>query len=398
MKTLLRAAACLWLLVGLPAQAVNVVFTDAERSADGLAFHMDRAGDLYPPGNVPVNTAAMLNGDDKRPAVNLADPEFAGLKGLYRWESARNSPNWQALVRHAGITPSRDFDLDWLLIQQALRGAVVDRIDALQAPDVVLAIHGFNNTHAESIGWYQLFEADLRRRNPRAEFVRMYWDGLSYGKGPGIWGEAQYNGPGVGHQLRRILNRLRPDLPLRVFTHSSGAFVLSNALGDGTGGFDPDDLSDAFMARAGGAPGYEYPSQLEDLRIAMLVPAAPLSTFANFRQGERGAIPVRVILGTSRKDSATSKFWARCRWSGDTCMSNKPRKACAWVREGLGIDPPRLAVVDFHRPFGLFHYHGHGVDSYIEDPEWVQLVSQLFDERPELPAGTRRWCDPPLGA
>ena len=183
-----------------------------------------------------------------------------------------------------------------------------------------------------------------------------------------------------------------------MFTHSSGAFVLSNALGDGSGGFNPSDLNDEFMAKAGGAPGYEYPRQLRDLRVAMLVPAAPLTTFANFRQGERGAIPARVILGNSRKDSATSKLPAICHWKGDTCMSVKPKEACTRVRADLGIEVPQLVVVNFPRPFWFWRYHGHGVSSYMVDSQWDELTSNLFDEHPELPAGTKRWCLPPFGA
>lgn len=391
MGKLLYVVAWLALAVSFPAGAVNVVYPDAERAEDPHAFYMDRAGDLYPPATVPVNTKALLNGDPERPRVDLATADFAALKSLYRWERERNSPRWQALVTHTRVVPGNAFDQDWTSIQAALRREAIDRINAVAAKDVVLLVHGFNNTHKEARCWYEAVESDFRQRRDGVSFVRMYWDGLSYGKGPGIWGEAQYNGPDVGHQLRRILNQLREDLPLRVFTHSSGAFVMANALGDGTAAFDPDDLDEDFIAKARGAAGYEFP-KLTDLRVAMLVPAATLTTFANFKQGERGAIPARLILGTSRKDSATSKFWARCKWAGATCMAIKPKQACAAVRDHLGIAPPRVAIVDFPRPSGLFRYHGHGVDSYMEDAQWTELTGSLFEEQPGTPAGTVQWC------
>lgn len=173
-----------------------------------------------------------------RPTVDPAHADFAVLRSLYDWKSRLPDadPDWQALLRHTAVTPSGDFAIDWGQVQTALRQEVATTLNDLgRTHDVVLMIHGYNNDHKAAQGWYQQAENGLRdaaRGNARPlAFVRMYWDGLE-GRTPFfVWTRAQYNGPLVGLELRRILALVEPHVPLRAFTHSSGAVVIANAPG-----------------------------------------------------------------------------------------------------------------------------------------------------------------------
>ena len=370
------------------ATKTQVLYSSDQRSATRLSFFMDRAGDLYPPASVSVDDRAMLA--PRTPA------DFVTLKAAYR-EKAKESgnPDWSALLSAAGVDPSGAFEQDWERIQTAFRTALADRIttSARDADDVVLLIHGFNNTYAEAAAWYALVEDDLSRhaaaKGRRLAFVRMYWNGLT-GSPPAVWTAAQANGPWVGLGLRRVFNRLPDDIPLRVFTHSSGAFVMTNALGDGSSAFP--DMGEPYFTRAQGGDGHPIPT-LSDLRLAMLVPAQPLTAYGEFIRddGVFGLVPDRIVLGTSRRDFATGKarLFTPCWLYGATCMTVKPRKACELVWGDLGRQP---ILVDFTQP--RLRSHPHAVKAYRKDPEWPELIAALLDDEPPATAAQALCRDP----
>ncbi|ASR43607.1 hypothetical protein BEN78_09705 [Xanthomonas citri pv. mangiferaeindicae] len=367
----------------------NVTYSKAERKTYNPAFFMDREGDLYPPGEVYVDRQGVLG-----PGIRKRS---AHLKGYYRRQAEAQSADWAALVRATGITPTTDFDRDWTAIQAHLRARAIALFQHGPDEDVLLVVHGFNNDFEDADEWIDVLDRDIRERRPRTRVVRMYWDGLARDVPIGIWAKAQFNGPPVGHGLRRILNQLDPGTRLRILTHSSGAFVVTNALGDGSasfGGFEDKHWRPEVAQRAGAAQGdYTIPSQLTDLRVAMLVPAQPANAFDRFvrrtTQGTElhGAIPRRLVLGTSRTDEATSKLRTRCGWFGATCMATEPEQACDAIRRALSLPDrsPSVAIIDFPAPINQ-RYHPHGVVSYMQDmAEWNELMRQLFG--PE-PAGT----------
>src|SRR5690606_27402460 len=130
------------------------------------------------------------------------------------------------------------------------------------ADHVVLLIHGFNNTGSEARKgfehWHSLLDA-----YPGTSTFEVYWDGLSSRIGPMVWGMAQWNGPLVGLGLRRIVNQLPANIPLRIVTHSSGAFVLTDLLGNGSVNFTEENPSSDYIQRSSGrVAGYEFPKKL----------------------------------------------------------------------------------------------------------------------------------------
>ncbi|MEH6420085.1 alpha/beta hydrolase [Pseudomonas sp. CGJS7] len=395
MKWLLCTAAFLLSAIIAPAQADNVVYEDSIRqNAKLLSFFVDRAGDLYPPGDVSVDDKALRNRDLRRPFNRNESPDYATLRALYRWEWANRTPRWRALAELSAtpLTPDADFDQAWSLIQQVLRAKLTADLKALRNRHVMLLVHGFNNDFKDATAWYAKVEESIAAQQTDVAFVRMYWDGLS-DMPLKIWGEAQYNGPSVGLGLRRILNQLPSNYPLRVFTHSSGAFVMTNALGDGSGAFNPKALSEEYVLKATGAPDYEFP-KLDDLRLAMLVPAQPTTAYRNFKQGQQGAVPARIILGTSPKDFATTKFFRVCRMAGATCMAVKPQQACADVQRDLGVAAPRVSVVNFPASHVPLVRHDHDVPAYMRDSQWKDLLEAMLGDTLQVTDDTRRFCFP----
>lgn len=394
----------------------QVFFNDCMRaSEDATAFYMDRYGDLYPPGAVSLDVFHFINvRNGPRPYVSPHTPEFASLKALYRWKSGRArdvDADWRNLLAHAGVMASGDFEVDWAAVQVVLRGREARRISALgrEFDDVVLLIHGYNNDHEDARAWYGRVESNFRdegsRYGRRVAFVRMYWDGLK-GKTPlFIWDNAQYNGYLVGLELRRLLASVEGDTPLRVFTHSSGAYVITNALGDASAGAQLGAMPEIYHRRSAGAVAlYAPPMQLRDLRVAMLVPAQPTIAFRHyFRNADTGQpdpakralVPQRLILGLSKRDAATNKYGViPCAWKGATCMAVKIRQSCRQVAEDLDIAPPQLLAVNFAKQ-GL--RHPHAVKAYMDDDEWPELTRALLAPDPGMPTGTPELCATPVG-
>ncbi|WP_369981544.1 alpha/beta hydrolase [Xanthomonas bundabergensis] len=358
----------------------NIVYTQEERRTEQSAFFMDRRGDLYPPGDVYVSKWGVWGRKFKE----------ASLEAHFRRQARRQSSDWQKLLRITEVKPTGNFDSDWDLVQRALVRRAADQFNHEGASDVLLVVHGFNNNFEKANKWLDPFQDYIQQARPKTHVVRMYWDGLSNRTGIGIWGEAQYNGPHVGQSLRRILNQLDPNTKLRIFTHSSGAYVVVNALGNGGASFQ--DFSDKSWSkqireRAGQTEGeYAIPSRIADLRVAMLVPAQPTIAFDRFTQNKQagsglvGVIPKRLVLGTSAQDSATTKHFVGCEQFGVTCMATQPKSACSEVRTALERpgQPSPVVVVDFPKPSNG-NRHQHGVTAYMEDTqEWGELIRQLF--------------------
>lgn len=370
----------------------NIVYSDKERETSNPSIFMDRMGDFYPAASVHVDVEKMRC--QGVPRKQCDGNTVATLRRYFLEEFKSNSTIWNDLLRSVEALPSGNFDKDWGIIQSKLRSKATGIMKNSSGMEVLLVVQGYNSDYSRTNEWLD----SLHR--PGLHLVALYWDGLTGSKtGIGPWGEAQYNGPRVGQSLRTVLNQLDPDTRLRIFTHSSGAFVVTNALGNGGGSFDGFVNSPELKQRAGALQGdYRIPSNLTDLRVAMLVPAQPLSAFDHYRDERgsdtsfQGVVPNRLILGTSRRDLPTSKHILFCWMFGDTCMSVKPKKACSRVRSQLSGTPSSVVIVNFPKPLKGY-FHEHAVLAYKQDStQWNELIRQLFDEEPGTPQGTVDYC------
>lgn len=326
-KISLRLQVSLLLLIvlrlGMPTHAVaqlsarpkyhsyyHALALDRPTAADTVRLYIDRLGSIYPP------------------APYLPDASFKARKykqALDEWFYApKHKAQLSALEKYCGVAPllaSNGRAQHWEQIQDTLATRTARYLNQATRPagqpgrrPLVALIHGFNNSEVETpfTGTYPalLHEPKLAR----AVWLEVRWDGLHKRVPVGIWGAAQLNGRYAGLALREVLCRTAPDTPIRMFTHSSGAIVASQALWNSQAGRAEqlkDDIRDLYQQ----IPTPTHP----DIRVGMIVPAVPPDVFYNYprrtvglpsrpAQCQPGTGPAyRVVLGQNARDFAVSK-------------------------------------------------------------------------------------------
>ena len=376
--------------------AGNVTYTDAERRIDANAILFDRNGDLYPPASVKLDGEQVLFG---------RGDSIASLKEHYREAAKENPDEWQALLTATGVKNSAEFDATWLKVQGSLRKETAGRLNRIVADGsaLVLLIHGYNNTYEQAHWWYSLVEPDIRAKQPKVAIVRVYWDGLTDGglrsNPANIWGDAQWNFPLVGVELRRLLADADGVSKLRVLTHSSGGPLIANALGNASKPFERDreapgqnrQLDDYFAKAAGKIAGYGLPS-IADIRVAMIAPAASMNTFEHFGSGWYRLD--KLVLGANRKDVADSKGFLSCSAVGATCLTTRPQESCDVLRKRLAS--VKTSIFDFSgskdSPKSFYFWDAHGVDAYQQREDWDAFLSHWLLDAPTMPDESAAVC------
>jgi hypothetical protein len=383
---------CLLLLASpLAAQhAANVLFTgpvrttrsDTVRSA---AVFFDRDGNIYPQASFPMDS------------VRLARETYNRLVEYFRPTTREGRWAWNAL-RAAYPVSLRDtsFNALWVATQDAMADDIalqVRRIAQGRAPLVIL-IHGFNNTAAEAREVYGDADSLIRGAQPDAPRLEVYWDGLS-GQGTkrgdvAAWGGAQHNSYFVGLGLRRILNRLDTALPVRVLTHSSGAIVITNALWNVEAKLDtrsrnPTFLQEIAQYRRNRDDSTRFPTPISsDLRIAMIAPAMPGLTFADFATrtpaSHSTVSPSRVIVGLNDRDEVIRKYVGLETIFGSTSLGARTSEFSRWVIPAMNRpgEQPRAFCVDF-----ADDSRKHAWTVYLRRAAMRDLLALLFADEPQ---------------
>lgn len=255
---------------------------------------------------------------------------------------------------------------------------------------LVILIHGFNVPNAED--GYTLAREAVKfhlRGNENPVFWQVNWDGrqtkfLRYNN---AWSGAQANGPLVGLNMRRVLKpvvEMSPSTPIRVITHSSGAFVAASLLGNNSnalplatdrvnastytseGTFEQTSMFSqedtplgcyAFfkkhIADDSSQGSFSVP-QPSDIRLAVIAPATPFNSFAmlptppNFerqRRSQDGLLVKKLdlIVGLNEDDVAVTKGFLPSSAMGATTLGANLKEYFKLERalEDLALDPNR---------------------------------------------------------
>jgi hypothetical protein len=248
----------------------------------------------------------------------------------------------------------------------------------------------------------------------RTVYLQLFWDGLTNDLGIPIWTKAQFNFPLVGLAFRRVLNRVPADVPVRILTHSSGGPLVANTLWNAIGSLERDGDTadwpqyDIYRRHAGDTVGEWAPPRHPDMRVGMIVPAMPGSTFDSIAPALPG--PARVIIGVNPHDLAITKFgWVPVSWkfwrapcvqAGSTCLSAKWEDYCDKTRPKLGGDAGTLVrVVNFSRPRrthrdwkSAYLLDRHDVTAYLERPRMPAFLSLVFGDTLTDPGDDSSWC------
>lgn len=244
-----------------------------------IDLYFDYLGDIYPDDAV-----------NKKPTKRHSQ----GLRHVY---GSTDDVNWRQ-------------EQDRLLTMRAAKIIALSKKSdqAINSPgqtQIVFLVHGFNveDSRADyAIARQRVRESYEGPADPI--FVNVHWDGFKWTSldAATAWPSAQASGPLVGYSLRHVLNEIQddnPNRPVRIVTHSSGAFVIGATLGNPSSAlpllYNENKRKGVIgynrlynnVARLHTRPrsnvdlkGQYGVPQLTDLRVAMYAAATPSTTFA----------------------------------------------------------------------------------------------------------------------
>jgi hypothetical protein len=374
-----------------------------------LRLYLDSGGDIYP-------GAAYLPDNPKTirwPSKNVTNHE-CDLQWYFDRpanQAVRNKLFAQYRVTQPGPVHHQGYDtVAW----DGLRGAMAQEQAQLlnqatqngKKPLVVL-VHGFNVADYEHAAgapcgkidkprqraYYDEIQGALLAQRPElqgAVWLEVYWDGLQNAPLM-IWGAAQASARYAGLALRDVLRRTNPNTPLRVFTHSAGGLVITQAL------WNNDAFEDGAYEHQITAMMKAIPTPAHtDVRVGMMVPALSPEAFRFYqvRTPKVNQPAYRIAVGQNRKDYAVNKGPAGCHKAGDTCMGadlgsfEHARKLLVALGQNMRrtdfcVTPPggKVPAKYLHRVAGL----------PFEEHEW-----RLYFER--QPLGANPDTSPPIMA
>ncbi len=258
-------------------------------AADTVRLYFDRAGSLYPmPGYLPDN--------------KFDEQQYKQLLTMWYYDPAHR-PQLDALSKQCGVANfavGANWWDHWWKIQQALAqraAAQLDRLTGSSRPTrrpLITLIHGFNTRADEEP--YDTTRNVLRREPAlrSAVWLEVYWDGL--------------------HK------------PLRIFTHSSGAIVASQALWNSTP-VAKDDQQLLWLASHIPTPTNA------DVRAGMIVPAMTPLAYMGYEKGTTGTPDnpascrvvvtkprYHIVLGQNARDYAVTKQGRAANLEGVTTL------------------------------------------------------------------------------
>lgn len=361
------------------------------------------------PAAAPHTTRVFMDWDGELyPSVDVGnfDPKEhqASLAIFFRQSQVDNAPEWASLRREYGIG-NGGFEAEWSTVQDSIIERTVRRVTSTSSRDpIVILIHGYNNEADSAAAVYDSVRSALRDvealgQNPT--FIDIYWDGRTDGgsklRNMSAWNYAQHNAYSVGLTVRRILNRLPHNRPVRILSHSHGAKVASVALWNVTTSLDYD-VTPRWMAWYRGAlvdtVMYRRPSH-PDLRLGMIVPAMPGNVISDINPAGSeiaavpGTLPTRLVVGRNRHDVAVGKHFfglgrlINSAWGGSTTLGARPqefgKRDDDWNLPG---QPQRAFCVDFSNT--RIRPREHNWTTYMEREAIGEFLDLLFtDEVPQ---------------
>ncbi len=375
----------------------NIMFNQSTLPAPALnttRLFMDWDGELYP-------SVDMSNFDRREHKASLAF-FFAQAKEEHATE-------WAALGRAYGLG-NGNFENEWNTAQDSIIERTVRQITGMNTQDpIVVLIHGYNNEAGAATTVFDSVRSALRNvrelgRNP--SFIDIYWDGRtdlgSKLRNMSAWNHAQHNAYSVGLTLRRILNRLPHDRPVRILTHSHGAKVASVALWNVASSLDYD-VTPQWMNWYKGAlvntVTYRRPSH-PDLRLGMIVPAMPGNVISDINPAKSriapvpGMLPARIVIGRNVHDLAVGKHFfglggiINSAWGGSTTLGARPGE---FEKHDDDWNQPGQAQTAFCVDFSHTNVtpREHSWTTYMAREAIGEFLELLFSDDTELPTQYR---------
>lgn len=387
------------------------------RSHDAVVrVFVDYLGDVYPLDSNRAASHPPCHRDRLVRAKLLSAPR-SGIppmctKAIFRQEL--DGSTCRCKNAHTG-----DYETEWRREQHARWKSVADRVGEIyrgtQSNALVILIHGFNNDEASARESYGRARDRITRVSapdgtaPRPLFVEVYWDGRHPSALPVIgnfihrqWSSAQYSGPLVGLKMRAFINQLDGDMPVRVLTHSSGAFVAASLLGDATTALpeaqkaltqDNDEIVGEYQIYQRYAQStsddFRVPSRA-DLRVGMLAAATPPGSFSGGSDVSGGtrARGAHLMFGVNQSDEAIVKHGLGTDIMGATGMgTGGPNHVyLKEVKSSLSQREITVDAFDFEQPGEDCSDSSHAFTCYLTRP----CIRWFLDDLMRVPPSDRR--------
>ena len=349
----------------------------------------DRWGDLYP--SVHVDTLEM-----KRLPTD-------SLSGYYEYLKQQRRPEWRSLLGHYGVEDG-EFLSTWQTVQDSIVARTVRAAVATagEGPLIILS-HGYNTTGGGGINAYSSVRAALQRRGIApggAGILEVYWDGRTdlgqhLRKNKSAWGWGQNTAYAVGLGLRRILNTVPHETPVRILTHSHGGKVASVALWNVTTSLDNvvpawERWYDSLRMEP---VRYSTPRH-PNIRLAMIVPAMPGNVLGDYADTTDNTTPIgggmvvdRIVVGQNRRDKTIQKNWLIIplpAYFGSTTLGARSTEYRAYASLlNLPGQPPVAFCVDFANSPGP-NLKKHDWPLYMQRDAVREVLDLLFlDDIPQ---------------
>jgi hypothetical protein len=343
----------------------------------------DRWGDLYPDASVDRDRLAQA-GDS--------------LSGYYERLKASRAPEWPSLLAAYGVRDDNDFNGTWQTVQDSIVARIVrGAVGGAGGGPLVVLIHGYNNNEEEAWTTYSYVRAVLQqRRYGDGAVLEVFWDGRTdmgkWRRNANAWGRAQHNAYGVGLGLRRILNSVPHETPVRILTHSHGGKLASVALWNVTSAI-PNTRAvwrTWYDSLRMDTTRYRTPTH-QNIRLAMIAPAMLGNVIGDQYKSDSSATPPgrrmpidRLIVGQNRRDKVVQKKWILGiplpAIIGSTTLGGRPSEYNFYAPGfNLPDQEPVAFCVDFSRLPGP-NPKEHAWITYMRRPAVGELLALLFSE------------------
>ncbi|WP_159062712.1 hypothetical protein [Alteromonas abrolhosensis] len=203
---------------------------------ESINIFVDAFGSIYPKSGLDSNIAKSIDKYDGLYELIISEEfDCTSIKASTEVEQLCTIKDKQKALDHWRIVQNKIWKSRAKHIYQSLIGT---------ERELIVLIHGYNNNFNESSNNFELFKEHISKyAEPESReflFVNIHWDGFEGNPISGAWSRAQSSGPLVGFQLRQLFNLLAEQFvnnginppSLKIFTHSSGAFIVGGLLGN----------------------------------------------------------------------------------------------------------------------------------------------------------------------
>lgn len=280
---------------------------------------------------------------------------------------------------------------------------------------LVILIHGFNVSNAEPE--YSFARDTIKKyigNDLQPVYWQVNWDGrdISFLKFRNAWAMAQASGPLVGLKMRGILSHILreiPETPIRIITHSSGAFVAASLLGNNSNALplaSSGKCTNSYIIFCDNIENDYFENNFiiphsNDMRLLMLAPATPFNSFAMLptisgakyqRKSNDGILTKKLtlIVGANKNDIAITKGFLPSSAGGATTLgvSFSDYKKLKPLLAEMAYDKVRPRYITSHRidfsesktynETSFYLWDSHDFIVYLQREAMLDALNLLF--------------------